>query len=134
MVKLNGSVPLPQGFTASAIYQDMPGQVIEAVWAVPNALIAPTLGRNLAGNQATFAVPLVSPYEMFEERLRRLDLRLSKSFKLPRNLSLQINLDAYNALNNNAVQVVNTAYGANWLQPLTVIDPQILQISGQITF
>jgi hypothetical protein len=112
----------------------MPGQVIEAVWAAPNASIVPSLGRNLAGNAATFTVPLVFPYDMLEERLRRLDLRVSKSFKLPRKLNLQINLDAYNALNNNAVQVVNTTYGANWLVPQTVIDPQILQISGQLTF
>ncbi len=119
---------------SSGIYQDMPGQVIEAAWAAPNALIAPSLGRNLAGNAATFSVPLVAPYDMLEQRIRRLDLRVSKTFKLPRKFNLQLNLDAYNALNNNAVQNINTAYGANWLQPLVVLDPQILQISGQITF
>ena len=47
---------------------------------------------------------------------------------------LQLNLDAYNALNNSAIQSVNTTYGANWLQPLQVLDPRLLQISGQLTF
>ena len=96
--------------------------------------VAQSLGRNLAGNQQAFTIPLVAPYEMLEERIRRLDLRVSKSFKLPRNFNLQLNLDAYNALNNDAIQALNTTYGANWLQPVTVLDPRLLQISGQLTF
>ena len=133
-LKTFGSVPLPLGFLVSGIFQDLPGQVIEAVWAAPNALIAPSLGRNLAGGQATFAVPLVAPNTLFEKRIRRLDLRVTKYFDLPNKMRLQLNMDAYNALNSNAVQSVNTTFGANWLQPLTVLDPKILQISGQLMF
>jgi hypothetical protein len=134
MVKTFGSVPLPKGFSASAIYQDMPGQVIEASWAAPNAAIAPSLGRNLAGNAATFNVPLVRANTMFEQRIRRLDLRISKTLTLTRAVQLQLNLDAYNALNNGAIQTVNTTFGTNWLQPLQVLDPRLLQISGQLRF
>jgi len=134
MLKINGSVPLPAGFTASAIYQDLPGMVIEAVWAAPNATVAPSLGRNLAGNQGAFVLPLVTPNSMFEARVRRMDLRLSKQFAFASRYNLQLNFDAYNALNNNAVQAVNTTYGVNWLQPVTVLDPMILQVSGQFTF
>ena len=134
MVKTYGSVPFPWGFVASAIYQDMPGQVIEAVWAAPNSAIVPSLGRNLAGNANSFTVPLVAPNSMLESRLRRLDLRLTKTFNFGSRTRFQANLDAYNALNGNAVQAVNTTYGVNWLQPLTVLDPRILQISGQLSF
>ena len=49
-------------------------------------------------------------------------------------MRLQANLDAYNALNSNAVQTDNTAYGANWLQPLQILDPRLFQISGTLTF
>ena len=42
--------------------------------------------------------------------------------------------DAYNALNSTASQSINTAFGANWRQPLLVLDPRILQISGMLTF
>jgi hypothetical protein len=133
-LKTFGSVPLPGGFLASAIYQDLPGQVIEALWAAPLAAITPSLGRPLAGNAQAFNVPLVAPMTMFEHRIRRLDLRVTKYFDLPKRLRLQLNLDAYNALNNNAVQAVNTTYGVNWLQPQTILDPRILQVSGQLTF
>ena len=130
--KSYGSVPLKFGFIASAIYQDLPGQVIEAVWAAPNA--STNLGRNLAGGAATFSVPLVTPNTMFENRIRRADLRLSKTLTLSPKTRLQVNLDAYNAFNSNAVQTVNTTFGANWLQPLQILDPRIIQISAQLSF
>ena len=132
--KTYGSVPLKFGFIASAIYQDLPGQVIEAVWAAPNASIAPNLGRNLAGGTATFSVPLVTPNTLFENRIRRADLRLSKMLTLGPKTRLQLNLDAYNAFNSNAVQTVNTTFGANWLQPLQILDPRIFQFSAQLSF
>lgn len=132
--KTYGSVPLKYGFIASGIYQDLPGQVIEALWAAPNAAIAPGLGRNLAGGTATFTLPLVAPNTLFEQRIRRMDLRLSKIFSLGPKVRLQGNLDAYNAFNSNAVQTVNTTFGANWLQPLQVLDPRIFQVSAQLGF
>jgi len=134
MVKMNGSVPLPREFTASFVFTDQAGPPIDAVWAAPNAAILPSLGRPLAGGLATQTVPLLVANSRFEDRIRRLDLRLTKYVNLPRKLRLQLNLDAYNALNTNAVQTLNTTFGANWLQPLTIMDPRILQISGQLTF
>jgi hypothetical protein len=133
-VKLNGSVPLGAGFTASAIFQDQAGPMAPAVWAAPNAAIQPSLGRPLAGGQRAFNVPLTRAGQLFEDRIRRLDLRLSKSLKLPRAWNLQLNLDAYNMLNNDSFLSINNTYGANWRAPLTVLDPRILQISGMLTF
>ena len=49
-------------------------------------------------------------------------------------MRLQANLDVYNALNSNAVQTDNTAYGANWLQPVLILDPRLFQISATLTF
>jgi hypothetical protein len=116
------------------VYQDLSGPAIDAVWAAPNALIAPSLGRNLSGNAATANVPLVLPQTMFEGRIRRLDLRLTKVFNLPRHMRFQANLDAYNALNGSAIQSLNTRFGTSWLQPFTILDPRLLQISGQFNF
>jgi hypothetical protein len=133
-VKLNGIIPLPKGFAASAVYQDMSGPAIEAVYAATTAEIAPSLGRPLSGGARTVNVPLVIPQTFFEGRTRRLDLRLTKNFQLTRRMRLQANLDAYNALNSSAVQTVQTTFGPNWLTPNTILDPRILQLSGQLTF
>ncbi len=133
-VKLNGSLPLLAGFVVSGVYQDISGPPIEATWAALNPAIAPSLGRNLAGN-ATFAnVPLIAPQTLFEGRIRRLDLRVTKIFQVTKRVKFQANLDAYNALNSSAVQTIQTTFGPNWLSPTTILDPRILQLSGQLSF
>jgi hypothetical protein len=133
-VKLNGSLPLPADFAVSGVYQDISGPAIEAIWAAPNSAIAPSLGRDLAGRAATANVPLIAPQTLFEGRIRRLDLRLTKVFKLRNGLRFQANLDAYNALNSSAIQTPQTRFGANWQSPTTILDPRLLQVSFQLNF
>jgi Carboxypeptidase regulatory-like domain len=133
-VKLNGSLPLPAGFVVSGVYQDISGPAIEAVWAAPNSAIAPSLNRNLAGGALTANVPLVAPQTLFEDRIRRLDLRLTKILKVTERVRFQANLDAYNALNSSAIQSLQTTFGSNWRSPTTILDPRIFQVSGQLIF
>ena len=133
-VKLNGSLPLVAGFVVSGVYQDISGPPLEAVWAAPNFAIAPSLGRDLAGGAVTANVPLIAPQTLFEGRIRRLDLRVTKIFKLTPRTRLHANLDAYNALNSSAVQSLQTTFGPNWRSPTTILDPRILQFSAQLIF
>jgi hypothetical protein len=79
-------------------------------------------------------VPLVAPNTFFEKRINRLDLRVSKIFRLGTKRRLQLNLDAYNALNSSAITAINSTFDARWLQPNTVIDPRLFQVSGEFTF
>jgi len=120
----------------SGVYQDLSGPAIEAVWAAPNAAIAPSLGRGLSGGALTANVPLIAPQTMFEDRIRRLDLRLTKFFQLTPRVRLQANIDAYNALNSGPIQSLLTAYAptSTWPRPSTLLDPRILQVSGQLSF
>jgi hypothetical protein len=71
---------------------------------------------------------------LFEDRISRLDLRLSKVFNFTSRIRLQLNLDAYNALNSNAVRAVNINYGSAWTRPTQILDPRIFQLGGQISF
>ena len=134
MIKLNGSVPLPKGFVVSGIYQDQAGPPIEAIYAATNPDVLPSLGRSLAGGARTINIPLVLPYQQFEARIRRLDLRLTKNFNLTKTVRLQANLDAYNALNSSAIQALNNTFGSNWLSPTQILDPRLLQVSAQLSF
>ena len=134
MLKMNGVVPLPMNFIASAVFQDQPGPAIDAIYAATTAEARPSLGRDLAGGARTVNIPLIMPNTMYEGRIRRLDLRLTKHFELRSRIRLQVNLDAYNALNSSAIQNINTTYGASWLTPTQILDPRIVQFSGQLTF
>jgi hypothetical protein len=133
MVKMNGSVPLPKAFVASAVYQDLAGPPIEAIYAATNADVLPSLGRPLAGGARSVTIPILGAYQQFEGRIRRLDLRLTKNFTFGK-YRLQANLDAYNALNSSAIQAINNTYGPAWKTPTQILDPRLFQVSGQFSF
>ena len=106
---------------------------------MPNALVVPSLGRDLAACAgrtpctATTAVPLVAPQTMFEPRRTQLDLRLTKFFGLPRG-RLQVNLDVYNALNASDVVTLNSNYGPSWLQPTSFLTGRLYEFGAQWSF
>jgi hypothetical protein len=139
-LKLNGAVPLPYDFVVSGIYQDISGPNIVAAYSASNQEIASSLGRNLAacGTRvpctAAATVPLVAPGNLYDHRIRRLDVRFTKLIRLNQRLRMQGNLDIYNVFNGSGVVQVNNAYGPQWRQPTEVQDPRILQFSAQILF
>jgi hypothetical protein len=75
----------------------------------------------------------VAPGTVFGNRISRLDLRLSKVFQID-NFRLQLNLDAYNALNSSAIRAYNLVYGPGYLNPNQIMDARLIQFGGQISF
>ncbi len=131
-LKFNGSVPMKWGLVLAGTFQNLAGPTYDANYPATSAEVAPSLGRPLAGGTRTVTVPLVEPNTLFEARTSRLDLRLSKIFNFS-SYRLQVNLDAYNALNSSSILSVNSTYDARWRQPNSVIDPRLFQVSGQIS-
>ena len=74
-----------------------------------------------------------------DNKYSALDLRLSKSLQIQR-FRVQLNLDAYNALNANSVRALSSTFGsggrasAAWQRPQQILDPRLFQIGGQINF
>ncbi len=133
-VKLHGSYPLPWDILVSGAYQDLSGPTIESLYSATTADIAPALGRNLAGGARTATLQLVGPQTAFDARIRRLDMRVGKSVRLPRQLRLQLNLDAYNVTNSNSIRATNTSYGPRWLNVNSLLDPRIFVMSATISY
>jgi hypothetical protein len=139
-VKVNGSVPLPYGFSMSANYQNIAGPQVTASWNAPNSLIAPTLGRNLAacGTKtvctATANVPLIVPGTDYLPRRNQTDLRFSRPIKLSSRIRFAPNLDIYNLFNANTVIAYNTQYGPQWLKPTNVLAGRLVEFGGRIDF
>ena len=128
--KTFGSIPLPGDLFISAAYQNLSGPAYDANLFIGNDAVM-GLGRPLSAGFAV--VPLVAPQTLFEERISRLDFRLSKIINY-RRLRFQINLDAYNLMNTSDVRTVNSSYGSRWGYPNSIIDPRLVQIGGQIDF
>jgi hypothetical protein len=144
-IKLLGSHELPWQVLFSATYQFSRGvqnplqPSIVADWDVPNAIIAPALGRNLAaGATATKRVRLIEPGTVYgDENLHQLDLRLSKRFQVNR-YTIRADFDLYNAFNSNWPFTLNTTFNtvttSQWLRPTNVLQGRFFKIGGQFQF
>jgi hypothetical protein len=134
-VKLLGSYPLPWWrIQVSATIQSIPGPPILATTVVPNAQIAPSLGRDLAaGVNSTATVQLVAPGTRFGDRLNQVDFRVTKALNVKR-ATIRGNVDLYNLFNASPVLALNTRYGASWLQPLAILSGRFVKFGVQIDF
>ena len=128
--------PLPfAGIQAGAAFQSIPGPQILASYTAPNALIAPSLGRDLAaGAGGNAVIDLIPPATQYGERLNQLDLRASKIFRLPGGRSLQANVDIYNALNVDTVLQQNNNFGTLWQKPSSILQARFFKFSFQVQF
>jgi hypothetical protein len=130
-----GFYPLRWGITASATYRNAPPtSQLTATYTATNAEIAPSLGRNLAsGVNGTVTVELIKPGTRYAPRPQQLDLRLSKRVSVGR-ARFTANMDLFNILNATGINILNTAYGAQWQRPTLLQQGRYTQLSGQIDF
>lgn len=147
-VKFSGAFPLPYDFQVAATFQDLPG-IPQSNWnnvlstqtgvglataPFTNAQVSGSLGRQLsAGPNATVSVPLIAPATLYEGRIRQVDFRFSRSFRV-RNLRVEPQFDIYNALNSSPVLAVNTNFGAAFLRPTQILAGRLLKVGAQVTF
>jgi len=117
----------------AATFQSKPGALLAANYAVPNALVVPSLGRNLSGNAPNVTVNLIAPGTMYGDRINELDFSVAKAIKYGRSRT-RIALEAYNLLNSSAVLTYNNTFvpSGTWLQPLTLLTPRFFKISAEI--
>jgi hypothetical protein len=117
----------------AATFQSKPGALLAANYAVPNALVVPSLGRNLSGNAPNVTVNLIAPGTMYGDRINELDFSVAKAIKYGRSRT-RIALEAYNLLNSSAVLTYNNTFvpGGTWLQPSTVLTPRFFKITAEI--
>ena len=121
----------------SATWQNIPGPIANANYVVTSAQVAPSLRRPLSGNAANVTVPVVQPNSLYAGRVNQVDMRFGKILRLA-TARFNINLDLYNALNDNSVLGVNQTFNpANptlWQRPQSVLQARLMKISLQYDF
>jgi len=119
----------------SATFQHKPGALLAANYAVPNAAVAASLGRDLSGNAPNVTVNLVAPGERYGDSINQLDVRVAKILRHGRSRTM-VALDIYNALNSSAGLTYNNAFvpAASWPQPNTILTPRFFRITAETEF
>jgi Carboxypeptidase regulatory-like domain len=116
----------------SASFQSQPPRQIWANFTATNAIVSPSLGRNLAGGASNIVVNIVEPGAMYGERVNDLDLRFAKILRFGARRA-NISLDLYNVLNSNAVVTVSQAF-ATWQRPQEIINGRFAKLVMQLNF
>jgi hypothetical protein len=129
---VNGSVPLPHGLQAAAVYQNQPGPNYDANYTFGNTQIQ-GLGRTLSGGVNALTVNLVPPLSQFLPRINQVDVRVSKILRAAHG-RYQVNFDVYNLSNSSAILWVNSTYGPNWLSPTSTLDARLIKFGVQYDF
>jgi hypothetical protein len=118
----------------SGTYQYLPGPELAANWVVNNAIVAPSLGRNLTG-AGNATVNLIAPGTQYADGLSQLDLRIAKILRFG-STRTTLNLDIYNATNSNTVLTLNNAFtpGGSWQIPNAILQPRFFKVGAQFDF
>jgi hypothetical protein len=119
----------------SATVQSKPAATLAANYAVPNAAVAPSLGRDLSGNAPNVTVNLIPPGTRFGDRINELDVRLAKILRFGHSRTTAA-VEVYNALNASAGLSYNNAFvpGEAWPRPNTIQTPRFFKISVETEF
>lgn len=126
--------PLPWDIQTSAIVQNVPGIPIRASYVVPNAAIAPSLGRNLSGGRRNVTIDLIPVNSQFEARLTQVDLRFSRLFRLTGTGRLRGSLDIINVFNASMPLRTTPTYGPAWMNIAQALNGRLLKIGAQLDF
>jgi hypothetical protein len=106
-----------------------------ANYTVANAVVAPILGRNLAGNTPNITVNIIEPGSLYGDRVNEVDIRFAKILKFGKTRA-NVGVDIYNFLNAAPILAYNQAFIANgaWLTPTQVMTARFAKISAQFDF
>lgn len=127
-----GSYIIPRiDVLVSATFQSDDGPQLSANFNVPNAAVAPSLGRNLSGNAANVTVNAVSPGQLWGERINQLDLRFAKVLTYGGSRA-NVGVDLYNVFNASPITGYNQTFGPRWLFPTQILPARFAKFSVQV--
>jgi len=111
------------------------GAPLQANYNVPAAVLTAALGRpvNIAGT--TQSINLLTPGEMWGDRINEIDLRVAKVLRFGRTRT-NVGVDVFNLINSNKTLTYNQTYSptGTWLTPQSVLSPRFVKVSAQIDF
>jgi len=136
-LKLSGAYTLPYDFQLSGTFLAIPGDSVNANYAVNAAIAGRTVIASTAG-ATTLNVNLIQPNTVFLDYRNQLDMRIGKLFRFS-NYRIQGFADIFNVLNSGTVTRINETYGSvpatnAWFRPLAIQDGRYVRFGMQLNF
>jgi hypothetical protein len=132
-VKLLGSYTIPRiDLQVTGNLQSLAGPNILATYTATNAIVSPSLGRNLSGGANNVTVNLVEPGTLYGERLNMVDLRFGKIMRFGRTRAIA-HVDVNNVLNASTVLTVNNSF-AVWQRPQSILPARFAKLGLTLEF
>ncbi len=132
-----GSYTIPKiAVLLSGTFQSSPGAVLAANYAVPNADVFKSLGRNLSNSATSVTINLIQPGDVWGERVNQLDFRVGKILRFGRQRAT-VSADLFNALNKDYIlgyQQTFVPTTTAWLTPQSVLTARSTKITVQWDF
>jgi hypothetical protein len=124
-----------------ATFTSTPGLPLQANYTYTNAQARTFIGRDLgAGAASNLTINLLSPGQMWSDRLNEVDFRVGKNLRFGRTRG-QVALDVLNLFNANTAITFNQTFSptqltgsAAWLAPTSVMTARIAKITVQWEF
>ena len=118
----------------SGTWQSTPGPQLAANYVANNAVVSPSLGRNLSGS-SNVTVNLIRPGELYGARLSNIDFRVAKIFRYGRTRT-QVGMDIFNTTNTDVVTTYNQTFvpGGAWLRPTGIQPARYVKANVQVDF
>ena len=134
-VALSGTFTSKPGINVSGFGTPVTGGAFAANYTISNAVVAPILGRPLAGSAPNITVNIIEPHSVLGERVNEVDLRLGKNLRFGRTRA-NVGVDIYNLLNASTPLAYNQAFIPNgaWLTPTQVMSARFAKLSLQLDF
>jgi hypothetical protein len=124
----------------SGTFRSDQGAILNANYSATNAVVSPTLGRNISSGAPFVIVPLLQPGEVWGDRVNEIDVKIAKVLRFGRTRTT-VGVDVFNVTNSSAIlnynQTFNPAVQSGpgaWLQPLAILTPRFVRISTQLDF
>ncbi|MBM3772153.1 MAG: TonB-dependent receptor [Acidimicrobiia bacterium] len=130
LYKASGSYRLPWDLQVGGTFQARPGIPIGSALTL-NAAVA---GRPLTGGVASIAVELVDPTKLFYSYVYTNDVQFSRTFRFQGNRRIRTFVEAFNFLNNSTIFTRNETWGAQWYNPISLVDARRFQFGAQLDF
>jgi hypothetical protein len=124
----------PYDVQVAGSFQARPGIPIGADYAVTSAISVASGGVPLTGGISSITVNLIDPTTTFYGYVYTNDITVSRNFRFGNRIRVRGFVEIFNALNNSTIFTRNETFGAQFFNPVDLVDSRRLQLGAQFDF